>query len=84
MQRSLVVTHESTTKEFLIAHKRHQESSLKVVGSIRSWGRQFTKVSVLDGILCFGEGWGKVTRFSALFSRLEIDSCIIVHKKESP
>jgi hypothetical protein len=31
----------------------------------------------IDGLLCFGEGWGKGAGFSAVFRRLEIGPCII-------
>jgi hypothetical protein len=37
----------------------------------------------IDGFLGFERGWCRVTGIPALFCRWELDSCILVHKKEA-
>jgi hypothetical protein len=58
----------------------HGESQL--MGAVRVATKEGSGCS-LEGIFCFVDGWYKVTRMSALFTRLKINSRILLHKKES-
>jgi hypothetical protein len=58
----------------------HGESHL--MGAVRVATKEGSGYS-LEGIFCFVDGWYKGTRMSAVFTRLKLDSRILVHKKES-